>query len=404
MIYYLENKNILIGISGGIAAYKIPLLVRLLKKAGGNVKVICTPSAGSFVTPGTLSTLSGNAVHSEFLDDSTGEWNNHVELGLWADIMLIAPCTANTLGKMAAGTSDNLLLATFMSAKCPVLFAPAMDLDMFEHQGVLENIKTLESYGHGYIEPATGELASGLVGKGRMPEPEELFEKISEALYSGKKWAGKKVVISAGPTHEQIDPVRFIGNYSSGKMGYSIATAFAEQGANVHLISGPTSLEDPKGVTMYRVKSADEMHALVTEQFKNADVAVMTAAVADYKPKTTSEQKIKKENTDSLSIELVKNPDILKTIGHSKQKAQYVVGFALETENELENAKGKLNRKNADMIVLNSANAAGGVFGSDENKVDIVTKKEVFDIPQMKKSKLAFTLCDIIFEEYESHS
>lgn len=338
------------------------------------------------------------------MNDETGEWNNHVELGLWADIMLIAPCTANTLAKMAAGMSDNLLLATFMSARCPVIFSPAMDLDMFEHLGVQENIKTLENQGHTYLEPASGSLASGLVGKGRMPEPEELFENISEILYSGKKWAGKKIVISAGPTHEAIDPVRFIGNYSSGKMGYSIATAFAEQGAQVHLISGPTALDTPKGVHIYPVKSAEEMHRLVIAQFADADVAVMTAAVADYRPKTSSNQKIKKEKTDRLHLELVKNPDILNSIGHSKKETQFVVGFALETENELDNAKGKLERKNANMIVLNSVHAANGVFGSDENKVSIVTKKEVFDIPQMKKSKLAFTLCDIIFEKYENHS
>lgn len=376
----------------------------MLKKSGAHVKVICTPSAKDFVTHGTLSTLSENPVHSKFMNEETGEWNNHVELGLWADLMLIAPCTANTLAKMALGMSDNLLLATFMSAKCPVIFSPAMDLDMFEHKGVQEHIKTLENHGHTYLEPATGSLASGLEGKGRMPEPQELFEQVSKTLDAGKKWAGKKIVISAGPTHEALDPVRFIGNYSSGKMGYSIATAFAEQGAHVHLISGPSALSAPKGVHIYPVKSAVEMHKMVLEQFTDADVAVMTAAVADFRPKTSSTQKIKKEKTDNLQLELVKNPDILKAIGHSKKETQFVVGFALETENELDNAKGKLERKNANMIVLNSVHAANGVFGSDENKVSIVTKKEVFDIPQMKKSKLAFTLCDIIFEKYENHS
>jgi len=368
------------------------------------VKVICTKSAENFVTPGTLTTLSGNPVYSDFMNESTGEWNNHVDLGLWADIMLIAPCTANTLAKMAAGQSDNMLLATFMSAKCPVLFSPAMDLDMFEHAGVQENIKTLQDSGRVYIEPRTGELASGLVGKGRMPEPEELLAEIENVLKKDKKWYGKKVVISAGPTHELIDPVRFIGNYSSGKMGYAIATAFAEHGANVHLVTGPTSIPKPEGIKIYQVKSADEMYAAVTEQFIDADVAIMSAAVADYKPKNSSDQKIKKEKTDGLSLELVKTPDILASIGKSKSKTQMVIGFALETQNELANAKGKLERKNADMIVLNAASAAGGVFGADENKVSIVTKTEVLDIPQMKKTKLAFTLCDIIFEKYENHS
>jgi phosphopantothenoylcysteine decarboxylase/phosphopantothenate--cysteine ligase len=397
----LRDKNIIIGICGGIAAYKIPLLIRLLKKSGANVKVVCTKSALDFVTLGTLSTVSQEPVMVDFMNPNTGEWNNHVELGLWADYMLIAPCTSNTLAKMANGQADNLLLATYMSCRGKVFISPAMDLDMFEHPGVKKNIEFLVKHGVSYIEPNTGSLASGLDGKGRLPEPEELFEELCLISVKSNIWKGKTILMTAGPTHEKLDPVRFIGNYSSGKMGYSIAEAFAQCGADVHLVTGPTHINKPAGVTIYNVTSATEMNDKVVELFSKADVAIMTAAVADYRPKDQSNTKIKKKNDDGISLELIQNPDILAGVGKNKSAKQYVVGFALETHNELENAKGKLEKKNADMIVLNSANAAGGVFGSDENEVSIVTKSQVIEIERMSKRNIAFKLCEIIHENYE---
>lgn len=397
----LRDKNIIIGICGGIAAYKIPLLIRLLKKSGAKVKVVCTKSALNFVTIGTLSTVSQEPVMVDFMNPNTGEWNNHVELGLWADYMLIAPCTSNTLAKMANGQADNLLLATYMSCRGKVIISPAMDLDMFEHPGVKKNIDFLVQSGVLYIEPKIGSLASGLDGKGRLPEPEDLFEELCLISLKSNIWKGKTILMTAGPTHEKLDPVRFIGNYSSGKMGYSIAKALAQCGANVHLVTGPTHIEKPIGVTVYNVTSATEMNDKVVELFSKADVAIMTAAVADYRPKDQSNTKIKKQNDEGISLELIQNPDILAGVGKNKNAKQYVVGFALETHNELENAKGKLVKKNADMIVLNSANAVGGVFGSDENEVSIVTKSQVIEIERMSKRDIAFKLCEIIHENYE---
>lgn len=385
----LSGKNILLGVSGGIAAYKTTFLVRLLIKAGANVKVILTESASSFVSPLTLATLSKNPVHSSFVSEENGtvDWNNHVELGLWANIMLIAPATANTLSKMANGTSDNLLLATYLSAKCPVFFAPAMDLDMYKHPSSKASFKKLQSYGNIMIAATSGELASGLHGEGRMAEPEDIIDFIKKYLSKGLPLSGKKVLITAGPTYEAIDPVRFIGNHSSGLMGYELAKSAANLGATVILISGPSHLSIQHDmITLIKVVSADEMYDAVHEYYKTIDIAICAAAVADYKPKTVAEQKIKKASND-LSIELIKSKDILFSLGEQK-KNQYLVGFALETENEVKNAKGKLKRKNLDAIVLNSLNDTGAGFGKLTNKITFIDKNsniKTFDL----KSKAA---------------
>lgn len=371
----LSGKNILLGITGGIAAYKTTFLVRLLIKAGADVKVVLTESASSFVSPLTLATLSKNQVLSSFVkkeNDST-DWNNHVELGLWADVMLIAPATANTLSKMANGTCDNLLLATYLSSKCPVFFAPAMDLDMFKHQATKASFKKLQSFGNIMIPAVSGELASGLHGEGRMAEPEDIVQFIKEYLLKGLPLSGKRVLITAGPTYEAIDPVRYIGNHSSGLMGYELAKAAANIGAEVILISGPTNLSmQHDSVTLVHVVSGDEMYEMTHMHYGNADIVICAAAVADYRPTTIADQKIKKEE-DRFSIELVKNKDILFSLGE-KKKSQYLVGFALETENELENAKGKLKRKNLDAIILNSLNDAGAGFGKNTNKITFIDK------------------------------
>ena len=369
----LSGKKILLGVTAGIAAYKTAFLVRLLIKAGAQVKVIMTPAAKEFVTPLTLATLSKNEVISSFTkeEDNRCDWNNHVELSLWADLMLVAPATANTLSKMASGASDNFLLACYLSAKCPVFFAPAMDLDMYKHPSTNHTIDTLISFGNIMIPATSGELASGLVGEGRMAEPADIVKFIEEHLSESLPLRNKKVLITAGPTYEAIDPVRFIGNHSSGKMGFELAAAARLLGADVILISGPTHLENPAaGIKLIRVQSAREMYDAALENYAAVDVAIASAAVSDYRPKQVAEQKIKK-NAESLTLELEKNPDILNTLGEQKT-GQVLVGFALETENEEQNARSKMERKNLDFIVLNSLNDTGAGFRTETNKIKIL--------------------------------
>jgi phosphopantothenoylcysteine decarboxylase/phosphopantothenate--cysteine ligase len=369
----LKEKKILLGITAGIAAYKTASLVRLFIKLGAEVKVIMTPASKDFITPLTLSTLSKNPVHSSFYnkEDENELWNNHVELGLWADYMLIAPATANTLSKMANGICNNLLLATYLSAKCPVYFAPAMDLDMYIHPSTKESLKKLHSFGNLVIPPTSGELASGLVGEGRMAEPEDIVAFIENDILDKLPLKGKTVLITAGPTYEAIDPVRFIGNHSSGKMGFAIATAAANLGAQVYLISGPTN-QQVKHASIHKVDvvTAEEMYVAAHLYFKDMDIAIIAAAVADYKPKSTATQKIKKTE-ESLVIQLMPTKDILSSLGQAK-KDQFLVGFALETDNELENAKAKLKRKNLDLIILNSLQDKGAGFATDTNKITII--------------------------------
>lgn len=371
----LSGKKILLGITAGIAAYKSANLVRLFIKLGAEVKVIMTPASKDFITPLTLSTLSKNPVHSEFYDSKNDNemWNNHVELGLWADYFLIAPTTANTLSKMTNGTCDNLVLATYLSAKCPVYFAPAMDLDMYKHPSTKENLEKLKYFGNILIPATSGELASGLVGEGRMAEPEDIVSFIENDILNKLPLRGKKVLITAGPTYEAIDPVRFIGNHSSGKMGFEIAKSAANLGAEVFLISGP-SHEQIKHSLIHRIDvvSADEMYTSAHQFFPEVHITILAAAVADYKPKNVSHQKIKKKDA-ALSIELEPANDILASLGEIK-KDQFLVGFALETDNEIENAKSKLKRKNLDMIILNSLQDKGAGFASNTNKITIIDK------------------------------
>ena len=385
----LKGKNILLGISGGIASYKIATLTRLLKKSGANIKVVMTPAAKEFITPLTLSTLSENPVYSSFADKQTGEWNSHVELGLWADVMVVAPATANTIAKMANGICDNLLLATYLSAKCPVFVAPAMDLDMYLHPTTTKNINTLKEFGYTIIDAVDGELASGLVGKGRMEEPEKIAELLRDFFKSEQLLTGKKVLITAGPTYEQIDPVRFIGNNSSGKMGVELAKKALDLGADVTLVIGPNKQVKVDGINWIDVKSAEEMYNQVHKHVKKADIVIMSAAVADFKPKKVSKQKIKKNNAD-LIIDLEPTQDILKSVGDIKTKNQLLVGFALESNNELENAKTKLKSKNLDLIVLNSLNDKGAGFEFDTNKISIIDKSNKVDKLELKsKSEVA---------------
>lgn len=393
-----KTGKILLGISGGIAAYKMPMLVRLLKKAGLEVKVIMTPSARQFVTAETLAVVSENPVITEFFDAS-GNWNNHVELGLWADLMLIVPATATTLAKMATGIADNALLTTYFSARCPVMVAPAMDLDMYQHETVHQNIKLLEKHGVVVIPAEDGPLASGLSGQGRMPEPETIFDVIIKQLNPDLPLKGKNVMVTAGPTYENLDPVRFIGNYSSGKMGYAIADSFAKQGANVTLISGPVSIETPKHVHRISVQSAQQMHDACLIAAKNADIVVMAAAVADYRPEITESHKIKKQ--DMLTLNLVKNPDILNELGAIKPAGQTLIGFALESQNEMQFASEKLQRKNLDAIVLNSLADEGTGFAHDTNKVTIIYKNgDVNALPLMSKTAVA---AEIVNEAIRLH-
>ena len=370
----MHGKRILIGISGGIAAYKIPLLVRLLKKSGAEVKCVMTNSAKEFVTKEVLSTLSENIVYDAFWDHDDGTWNNHVDLGIWADLFVIAPLTANTLSKMSSGTCDNVLLASYFSLRKKCIVFPAMDLDMYTHDSVKRNINQIESDGVKVIPAATGDLASGLSGQGRMPEPEEIYNIIQDCLLPNTLLKDKKILITAGPTYESIDPVRFIGNHSSGKMGYALANAFAEKGANVTLISGPTNLHIKNSlIELHQVTSAKEMFELVQQNWNQSEIGVFAAAVADYSPKNISDSKIKK-NEDELQIDLVKNPDILYWAGQNKISTQKLIGFALETNDEEKNAIKKLNKKNLDAIVLNSLSDKGAGFGFDTNKVTILDK------------------------------
>lgn len=367
----LQGKNILLGVTGSIAAFKAPLLIRLLKKEGANVKVVMTPSAVDFVTPLTLSTLSQQPVLLEPYNKVDGSWHSHVEWGRWADLFVIAPVSANTLGKMANGIADNLLTTCYLSAKCPVFFAPAMDLDMFKHPTTSKNVRILQSYGNKLIEPQTGELASGLTGAGRMEEPEVILEIIKDYFNRKNDLQDKKVLISAGPTIEAIDPVRYIGNHSSGLMGYALAEEAVKRGATVTLVSGPVNirLNDPS-MEIVKVTSAAEMMSACTKAGVESDIIIMAAAVADYSPEEISKEKIKK--TDNLVLKLTKTQDILATLGKNKVDGQFLAGFALETENEKENALKKLNNKNLDMIVLNSLNDKGAGFGTDTNKVTMI--------------------------------
>ena len=392
----LKGKKILLAISGGIAAYKMNYLVRDFVKKGAEVKVILTPSAENFVTKVTLSTLSKNAVYSDFYDQN-GTWNSHVELALWADVLLVAPCTANTLAKMVHGICDNLVIATYMSAKCPVFIAPAMDLDMYAHPSTKENLEKAERFGHHIIPAEFGELASGLEGQGRLAEPETILQKIEGFLAQNqsKNLEGRTVLITAGPTYEAIDPVRFIGNHSSGKMGFSLAEEAVKRGAKVILISGPTSQKTSnKNIEIHRITSAKEMYDEVFKYYEKVDIAIASAAVADYAPKIVAKEKIKKSE-EEFTIELVKNPDILKTMGEKKTH-QFLVGFALETQNEEENAKSKLQKKNLDMIVLNSLRDEGAGFQKDTNKVKILTHSEQKEFSLKSKDEVAKDILDFV--------
>ena len=396
----LSGKKILIAVTGGIAAYKINTLVRDFIKNGAEVQVLLTPSAKEFVSPLTLSTLSKRKVFSEF-SSQDGEWNSHVDLALWADVMLVAPCTAYTLAKMVNGICDNLVIATYLSAKCPVFIAPAMDLDMYIHPSTERNLKLAKEYGNIIIPAEEGELASGLVGKGRMAETETIYKTIVDFFNSKQKksLAGKTVLVTAGPTYEAIDPVRFIGNHSSGKMGFAIAEEAEKRGAKVILISGPTALSTNKNISLEKVNSTKEMYNAVFQHFDNTDIAIMSAAVADYAPKEIAQEKIKK-NDEEMTITLVKNPDILKTMGE-KKKNQFLVGFALETQNEEENAKGKLARKNLDMIVLNSLKDSGAGFKNDTNKIKIITPSEQKDFALKSKEDVAKDILDFVEEQLQ---
>ena len=392
----LKGKKILLAISGGIAAYKMNYLVRDFVKKGAEVKVILTPSAENFVTKVTLSTLSKNAVYSDFYDQN-GTWNSHVELALWADVLLVAPCTANTLAKMVHGICDNLVIATYMSAKCPVFIAPAMDLDMYAHPSTKENLEKAERFGHHIIPAEFGELASGLEGQGRLAEPETILQKIEDffAQNQSKNLEGKTVLITSGPTYEAIDPVRFIGNHSSGKMGFSLAEEAVKRGAKVILISGPTSQKTSnKNIEIHRITSAKEMYEQVFKYYEKVDIAIASAAVADYAPKIVAKEKIKKSE-EEFTIELVKNPDILKTMGEKKTH-QFLVGFALETQNEEENAKSKLQKKNLDIIVLNSLRDEGAGFQKDTNKVKILTHSEQKEFSLKSKGEVAKDILDFV--------
>jgi phosphopantothenoylcysteine decarboxylase / phosphopantothenate---cysteine ligase len=395
----LHGKKILLGITGSIAAYKSAVLTRLLVKSDAEVRVIMTPSAKDFITPLTLATLSRHPVLSEFVKDETGQWNNHVEAGLWGDAFLIAPASANTIAKMANGICDNLLLAVYLSARCPVLVAPAMDLDMLQHPATKSNLEKLVSFGNTIIDPAFGELASGLTGKGRMAEPEELYDFLISFFQEHQPLKGKKALVTAGPTHEALDPVRFIGNHSSGKMGYAIAEELAAKGAEVMLISGPTLLHTTHPhITVKQVTSAEEMYQTCMLDFPETDIAVLAAAVADYKPKTKADQKIKK-STDTLTLELEKTHDIAASLGKLKKSNQVMVGFALETENEQSNALKKLESKNFDFIVLNSLNDTGAGFGHDTNKISIIDREQrKRDYPLKDKKELASDIVSIIVE------
>lgn len=395
----LKGKKILIGVTGSIAAYKVPYLVRLLVKEGAEVQVILTENARDFVTPLTISTLSKRPALTYPFDERDGTWNSHVDMGNWADLMLVAPASAATLSKMAAGMADNLLTTTYLSAKCPVYFAPAMDLDMYKHPTTAKNVETLLSYGNRLIEPQVGELASGLSGAGRMEEPENILELIRTHFRSSEQFKGKHILVTAGPTYEEIDPVRFIGNYSSGKMGFSIAEEAANRGARVTLITGTVALNvNHPMIKRIDVKSAQDMQQAVMKEFPEADVAIMSAAVADYTPAKKSEIKLKKQ-AGTLTVKLRPTPDILAGMGKNKRKNQILVGFALESNNELENARKKLQNKNLDFIVLNSLRDEGAGFEGDTNKITMICRDEkMLEYPLKNKNQVAADILDQISE------
>lgn len=400
----LSGKKIVLGVSGGIAAYKTATLVRLFIKAGAHVQVIMTPASKDFVTPLTLSTLSKNPVHSSFYneEDENAQWNNHVEIGLWADLMVIAPATANTMSKMVNGNCDNLLIATYLSAKCPVYFAPAMDLDMYKHPSTIASFNALQKFGNTIIPAESGELASGLSGEGRMAEPENIIAFIEADLESKLPLKGKKILITAGPTYEAIDPVRFIGNHSSGKMGFDIANCAANLGAEVILVSGPTHFKVKNDfINLVRVVSAQEMYDACHQYYNDVDVAIAAAAVADYRPKVVADQKIKKSDT-CFSIELEKTKDILASLGEIK-KNQFLIGFALETENEVENAKLKIQKKNLDLIVLNSLQDEGAGFGKPTNKITFIDSNFTIEPMDLKsKEEVAQDIINKVIEHYHA--
>jgi phosphopantothenoylcysteine decarboxylase/phosphopantothenate--cysteine ligase len=399
----LAQKKILLCVSGSIAAYKAALLVRLLVKEQAEVKVILTTSASQFITPLTLSTLSKNPVLTNFIKSDAGEWNNHVELGLWADAIVVAPASANTLAKCAQGICDNLLVAAYLSARCPVFFAPAMDLDMYQHPSTLQNLEKLTSFGNHIIAAEQGELASGLTGVGRMAEPEQILQILQHYFSPTLPLLHKKVLITAGPTYEAIDPVRFISNHSTGKMGFALAHSLAEAGAQVDLVSGPTYLQiKHQNINLVKVVSAQEMYEQSSRLFNNADIIILAAAVADYTPAYKASQKIKKKETH-FTLELTKTIDIAATLGKQKKPKQLLIGFALETNNELENAFGKLVSKNLDFIVLNSMNDAGAGFGHDTNKVTIIEKDHtIHELPLKEKTAIAKDITKLLTSKLQS--
>ena len=392
----LQGKKIVLGITGSIAAYKAAVLIRLLIKKGAEVQVVITPAGKEFITPITLSALTSKPVISEFFAQRDGSWHSHVALGQWADAMLIAPATASTIGKMAHGVADNMLITTYLSMKAPVFVAPAMDLDMFAHPSTTENLDTLRRYGNHIIEPAEGELASHLVGKGRMEEPENIVAYLDRYFAQSEELAGKKIVITAGPTYEKIDPVRFIGNYSSGKMGFALAEECASRGAEVTLVAGPVQLKTTHpNIRRIDVESCEEMYKATTEAFREAHAAILCAAVADFTPETTADTKIKREK-DDLVLRLRPTHDIAAELGRMKQPHQRLVGFALETDNELTHAQGKLQRKNLDFIVLNSLRDAGAGFRHDTNKVTIVSATDIHEYPLKAKTEVARDIIDTL--------
>lgn len=404
----LQGKKIVLGITGSIAAYKAAYLVRALIKKGAEVQVVITPAGKEFITPITLSALTSKPVVSEFFSNRDGTWNSHVDLGLWADAMLIAPATASTIGKMANGIADNMLITTYLSMKAPVFVAPAMDLDMFAHPATQKNLATLRSYGNYIIEPGEGELASHLVGKGRMEEPDNIVKVLEEFFFFGyapfnekpleQKLAGKKILITAGPTYEKIDPVRFIGNYSSGKMGFALAEDCAARGAEVTLIAGPVSLKTHNSaIRRVDVESAEEMYRAASAIFPESNVAILSAAVADYRPAEPSEEKIKRETTGEMTLHLLPNPDIAASLGAVKKPGQLLVGFALETSDGEEHAAVKLKKKNLDIIVLNSLQDPGAGFGCDTNKITLITADgQIVPRPLMSKREVAKDIVDLI--------
>lgn len=395
----LAGKHIILGVTGGIAAYKAASLIRLLVKAGAEVQPVMTPAAREFITPLTLSTLSGKPVITEFFTANTGEWHSHVDLGLWADAMVVAPATASTIAKMANGVADNMLVTTYLSARSQVFVAPAMDLDMMAHPSTVANIARLRSFGNIIIEPAEGELASHLVGKGRMEEPENIVAVLEKYFATPHDLTGKNILITAGPTLERIDPVRYISNFSTGKMGYAIANDAARRGATVTLVSGPVSdLPVERGIKLVKVESARQMLDAAVDAFKSADIAILTAAVADYRPAVELDRKIKREKSDISAIEVVKNPDIAANLGKIKKPGQHLVGFALETDHAMENGADKLVRKNLDMIVVNSLADPGAGFATDTNKVSMIFAdgRHNIELPLMPKTEVAKHIIDSI--------